>query len=93
MQLLVLLLSHVALPHRLYSPLLCLHPTEARHSYSPVSADSGAAGAAKQPHLSWRTVWREAAQPKPSSADNYACMWREGRKSQRSVGLDEAAQG
>lgn len=56
----------------------------ARSSYSPVSAISGAAGSAKQPHLSRGTVLREAAQPKQSSADSCPCMRREGRNGQRS---------
>lgn len=57
--------------HHTYSPRLGLRPAETRPSRGPVSADSGAAGAAKQPHLSRRALLRgEAAQPKQGSADN-----------------------
>lgn len=74
MQLLVLLLSHVALPHGLYSPLLCLHPAEARPSYKPPLVLTPVLLALQNSLIyHGERFWREAARPKTSSADNYTC--------------------
>ena len=66
---------------------------EARPSYSPVRAGSGAAGTAKQPHLSRETALRESAQPEQSSAATLprACGGRGGiaRGVRRSMRLPE----